>query len=307
MLVAAAVVGAVVLVLAVASRGPSYAYAFADFRTIEVLGLRIGGAGAYFAFWVAGGMSAAVAFLIIARGQRVLSLTSVVAGPVFTVGFVYGAMLQGRLEDGVTLQALLIDPAHLIGSGMRLPLGIVLGGALAFVWCRVTGAPWLLVGDRLAVAAATWEAVGRLGCLMTGCCLGTVCPAWLATVCPRYPQGTQAFLDQVQRRLVDPASPLSEPVHVLPAYFSLASLVTLVVLGYLFRRRVPPGTMLGVFAVAYPVVKLAIESLRAAPRPGPWMTLIPCLVFAVGVATLWHVRPRRRVRAPGILPARLLF
>jgi hypothetical protein len=252
---------------------------------IELLGLRLSAAEAYLGPWVMGGFLGGLAAIVL-DGRAGFTPVRVVAGIVFAFGFVYGATLEGRLEVQPLAEALIIPLAGLIGSGMREPLGLLVGGALALGWCRLAGIPWREAGDALSVFAAVWLAVGRIGCLLAGCCMGLRCSAWMAGICLRYPPGTLVYLDQVRDQVLDPTSPLSHPAHVLPVYFSLAALGILTALLELRRRGAPPGDLFIVFTLFYPAAKLALETLRASPRSGPVMTLVCLTIFATGLAML---------------------
>jgi phosphatidylglycerol:prolipoprotein diacylglycerol transferase len=47
----------------------------------------------------------------------------------------------------------------------------------AFVYLRVSALPWCQVGDIIAPGMALGLAIGRIGCLMNGCCFGGPCDA----------------------------------------------------------------------------------------------------------------------------------
>jgi len=287
----AVTVGATVLLLA--PHAGDIAGSFIDARQRSFLGVAFTGPELYRLFWVSGGLLGALAFLLVGAWQGRLTAADVAAGPVYALGFVYGAMLEGRSENTPLLEAAQFVPTQLVGPGMRLPLGVLVGGLLSLAWCRATAAPWRLAGDRLAVAAATWEGFGRIGCLMAGCCTGTVCPAWMSSVCLRYPPRTDAFFEQMSTKLIDPTSPLSHPVHVLPVYFALASLALLALLASLLRRNAPAGTLLAVYAVVYAIGKFGLESLRGNPRTGMLMPVVLLTILTLGLlAAPWGARQR---------------
>ena len=90
----------------------------------------------------------------------------------------------------------------------------------------------------------------------------------------------------LQHNLISPGAPLSLPAHPLPAYFAVASLLTLAVLLWLLRRGAPAGSMLATFCILRPLSKLSLEPLRAVPRPGALMLGIPATVLIVTCTVL---------------------
>ena len=89
--------------------------------------------------------------------------------------------------------------------------------------------------------------------------------------------------------------------------FAAASLVTPVLLLSLLRRGMPSGTLLFVFCVLWPVGQLAVEQLRADPRPPALATTIPAVVLLVTCTVCAGSLLRRLVtgsRRGGLAPPR---
>jgi prolipoprotein diacylglyceryltransferase len=245
----------------------------------------------YLGAWAGGGLAGLVSGVFILRARRVLTPATFAALLIAWVGFAVGAKWQHRLEYLPVFSALWISPRELFEPGMRLPLGLVTGAVLAGLWCVLWRAPWRETGDALAVAASVLIPIGRLGCLANGCCMGRVCGRF-ALFCMRFPPDTEAYSAQIQHNLISPGDPLSLPAHPLPLYFAGASLLTLTILLWLLRRRVPAGFMLATFCILEPIAKLSLEQLRAVPRPGPLMLGIPAaeLVLTCTVLAVMFVR-----------------
>ncbi len=246
----------------------------------------------YLGFWAAGGLAGLVSGVFILRARRVLTPAAFGALVIAWCGLAIGARWQHRLEYLPVLTALWISPHELFEPGTRLPLGLVTGAALAGLWCLLFRAPWREVGDALAVAASVLIPIGRLGCIANGCCMGGVCRRF-ALFCMRYPPETEAYGAQLQHNLISPGAPLSLPAHPLPAYFAVASLLTLAVLLWLLRRGAPAGSMLATFCILRPLSKLSLEPLRAVPRPGALMLGIPATVLIVTCTVLAVMLVRR--------------
>ena len=88
------------------------------------------------------------------------------------------------------------------------------------------------------------------------------------------------------------------PAHPLPLYFAASALALLAVLLWLYWRNAPPGALLATFCILEPTAKLALEPLRADPRPPGLMVGIPLTVLLVGVTAVAFAYLRRaRVHA----------
>ncbi len=80
-------------------------------------------------------------------------------------------------------------------EGGLVVYGSVIGGLVAFVWfVRRHGLPMLALADILAPCFLVGLAIGRIGCLLNGCCYGGPCELpWAVT----FPQESPPFMDQL--------------------------------------------------------------------------------------------------------------
>lgn len=255
-------------------------------------------------FWTAGAAVGFITGLGVLRIRRVLTSTTVLALGVAWGGLVLGANVQFRLEMFPLSEVFRGSWEAFFWGPMRLPLGLFTGGIAALAFCVAAGAPWRETGDALGVAASVMVPLGRIGCVMSGCCVGTVCPSWMEPLCWRYGPGTQAYEQQWRDRLVTLGDPMSLPAHPLPLYFALTSLLTLGLLVWLLRRRAPAGALLATFSIVQPLAALLLEPLRATPRQGSLMVAIPLMMLLLTCAWLgWQgasrVGGRRAERRSG--------
>jgi prolipoprotein diacylglyceryltransferase len=253
----------------------------------------------YLTFWVVGGVAGAIAGILVLWSRRAFTWVTFVGGVLAVVGLVVGAKLQYRIEHLAPADALRISPFELFEPGVRLPLGILLGGVLAGLWSLALRAPWRDLGDALAVATTVMIPIGRMGCWSNRCCMGTVCGHWALPVCLRFPPGTESYNQQLRDNLIALSDPLSLPAHPLPLYFAAGSLGILLVLLWMLRRPAAPGMMLAAACVLGSAGKLALETLRAEPRPPGLMFAIPATVLAVtsGLLVLAFLRRVTSARA----------
>ena len=237
-------------------------------------------ASLYLLLWTLGCAAGFVAALLVLRRHGTLGPATALAIGIAWAFLFVGSKWHSRLELLPWTEAVLVSPSELFAPGRRLPLGLLTSGAAAALCCVVLRLPWRTVGDALAVFWSALIPIGRIGCMIHGCCLGTVCPAWLRPLGWRYGPGSEAFQLQVAAGALSPTSPLSLPVHPLPLYFALASLATLALLLWLLGRGAPPGTLLLAFCILRPAAKLGLEPLRADPAQ-PWlMVAIPAATLA---------------------------
>ena len=84
-----------------------------------------------------------------------------------------------------------------IAQGGLVIYGGILGGALALVvLVRLYRVPALPLLDAVAAPAILGLAIGRIGCLLNGCCFGGVCDLPWAM---RFPAGSPPYVAQLQR------------------------------------------------------------------------------------------------------------
>ena len=138
--------------------------------------------------------------------------------------------------------------------------GVFYGGLIAAVvvciyQLRKHRLPLWASGDLFAPGIALGYMVGRLGCLMAGCCYGKPAAVpWAIT-----------FTDPVANLNV--GTPLNVPLHPTQLYESLAGLVILVLLLVLERRgRSFPGRTFWLFVLFYSVSRFVIEFYRGDDR-----------------------------------------
>src|SRR5262249_31452595 len=166
---------------------------------------------------------------------------------------------------GAKLMLLATDFRHYAQSPHALldlvrSAGVFYGGligavAVAFVYMRRYKMPLWTTTGVFAPGIALGHAVGRLGCLMAGCCFGrpTSVP-WAITF-----HNPAASLNS--------DTPLGVPLHPTQLYEAGAELVILGALLWLERRgRRFPGRTFWSYMLLYAVSRFGIEFFRGDPR-----------------------------------------
>lgn len=153
----------------------------------------------------------------------------------------------------------------------KLAVGKTILGALLGGYAGVEGGKWVVrykapTGDTFALLVPVGIAMGRVGCLTHGCCLGIACEAhWWA--------------------LRDAAGGYHLPALIFELISKLAAFGVLLWLHPAGRQR---GQLFHLYLIAYGVFRFLHEPLRATPRymeVAGW-AVTPYQVLAVMVAAL---------------------
>lgn len=151
-------------------------------------------------------------------------------------------------------------------------VGALLGGYAGVELCKKLTGYASATGDRFAIIAPMGIILGRVGCLLHGCCAGNVCePAWYSL---RDAAGVERW----------PAVPVEIVFNVL---------FLLVLLLVVRPRRLFPGQHFHLYLMAYGVFRFAHEGVRATPKVlGPLSGYqVACMALVIlGVARYWQRR-----------------
>ncbi len=159
----------------------------------------------------------------------------------------------------VELPRYLANPASLLGV-VRAG-GVFLGGFVAAVIAAVVllrryRLRFLPTFDVIAPSLALGHSIGRIGCLMAGCCWGAACDLpWAIT-----------YTSQVAASRL--GTPLGTPLHPFPIYASLFNFCLYLGLAGLFQRRPAPGRVFATYLVAYGVGRWLLEWTRGDAARG---------------------------------------
>ena len=146
--------------------------------------------------------------------------------------------------------------------------------------------------DTFAPAMGIANAIGRIGCFLTGCCHGTICYLPWAV---RYPRGSIAWHEHYEAGQIAAWSFTSLPVHPLPLYYITMELGVAAFCFWYSKRKVFDGQIALLFLVLEGSFRFALEFFRHAYHP-LHQTLI--IVSALALAVMLH--QHRRVRAHGV-------
>ncbi len=208
---------------------------------------------------------------------------------VLVIGFLGGKILHVIVE----FQAFLADPMSVLGSeGFVVYGGIITGIATIFVYCKVKKLKFLEYIDLFATVVPVNQALGRIGCLLAGCCYGKHTESSFSIV---FPEGCMA---PPGVRLI-PTQPL-----MAAGNFFIFVCLTLLYLSTcpkkgpdgeaaVAKHTYIPGLATSLYLVMYSVGRFVIEYFRDDPR-GEVSVLstsqfIAIFTFTAGLALLVYV------------------
>ncbi len=182
------------------------------------------------------------------------------------LGFALAAMAAGRealpfvwLIAGCALLGAGLWAQALEGSSKLLrPFGYyggILGGLIGVALAGALGADVLLLLGAWAVAAPWIQAIGRLRCLVQGCCHGGPAPPAI---------GIRYF--HRRSRVARIANLAGAPLHATPVYSILANGAIGVVLLRLWSVGTSPALVFGLYMMLNALARFVEESYRAEPQ-----------------------------------------
>lgn len=211
-------------------------------------------------------------------------------------------------------EILRIDKGGLIYYGGFL--GAVAG---MLIFARTRGERFWSLSDLIVTSLPIGHALGRIGCLLNGCCYGGRCEGPLAV---RYPLNSEPWFDHVKELagrfaaylhefIVAPPGPWHEwvsvypgqaaglrrrslPVHPVQIYEAAANVVLYVLLVHAYRHRRREGHVTALYFLGYGIVRFCLEPLRGDPRMvwgglsvAQWVSVS---VFLAGAWMWWRSR-----------------
>lgn len=167
--------------------------------------------------------------------------------------------------------------------------GGFIGGVLAgVILIRKYRLPIWKVADAYGAGLPLGQAVGRVGCIMAGCCWGKACELpWAVTF-------TDPFAHEVT------GVPLHLAIHPTQLYHLLGNLMIFFIVGAVYRRKIFAGQMFLLYAGLYAAFRFFIEFWRGDPRGfpfhGPLSTSQVIALCVFPVVTVLMIRGYRSAR-----------
>ncbi|MEJ2583347.1 MAG: prolipoprotein diacylglyceryl transferase [Acidobacteriota bacterium] len=191
----------------------------------------------------------------------------------------------------VELPRYIRDPSSILGT-IRAG-GVFLGGFIAaaiaaIVLLRRYELPTLPTFDVISPSLALGHSIGRIGCLLAGCCWGASCDLpWAIT-----------YTDPVAAERL--GTPLHQALHPFPLYSSLFNFGLFVFLATQYRRRPASGRVFAWYLLLYGSVRFFLELTRGDAARGYFFDgllstsqLISLALIVTGVGLhIWLTRHR---------------
>lgn len=203
-------------------------------------------------------------------------------GPWLIVGTIIGARalyVATYWQESFASQP--ITEIFMIQHGGLVYYGGLVGASLGgILYSRLKKLPLWRLADALAPSIALGYVFGRIGCLLNGCCYGSVCDLPWAI---HFPEGHETY---------------PHGVHPTQIYDSLLNLVLYLALAWLYRRKKFDGQIFALYLMCYAVTRSIVETFRgdydAAHRHSGLTPahLVSIGIFAAG-AILYAIQSRR--------------
>ena len=204
-------------------------------------------------------------------GEKVVDLS-----PWLLIGAIVGARcfyVVGHWQEHFSKQP--FGEIFMIHHGGLVFYGGLVGASLGCIlYASLKGIPLWDLADVLAPSIPLGSAIGRIGCLMNGCCFGKACDLPWAI---RFPKEHETS---------------GIPVHPTQVYDALLNFFLFIFLRWLFRRRKFKGGVFAAYLLCYPILRSLAELFR-----GDYQRKILCDV----------VTPAHIVSVPIFLAGILLF
>ena len=193
--------------------------------------------------------------LIRARSRGLPSQQVMDLGIWIIISALVGAKLLLLIVDFDQFTANPRDLLSLARSGGVFYGGLIAAVVVALIYLRRHHMPLWTTTDVFAPGIALGHIVGRLGCLLAGCCFGRPATVpWAIT-----------FTDPVARANV--GTPLGIPLHPTQLYEAGAeALILLFLLAFERRGRPFPGRTFWTYMLLYGVSRFAVELFRGDRR-----------------------------------------
>lgn len=185
--------------------------------------------------------------------------------------------------------------AQFWGGGLTFYGGLIAATVASWLLFRRDRFPFWKGADMGGMMVPIGLGLGRLGCLMAGCCFGTVCHLPWAL---RFPARSPASEWQAREQLLGSPLEPSLAVHPTQLYEAFAALtLSAALIGFVHPRKRYDGQVFVAFLGLYGVARFCIELFRSDDRGGYLLSTSQWIALGLGATALYlHTRLSTRAR-----------
>ena len=213
------------------------------------------------------GFCMAVAFivgsLLLIRDSETFGIAREKAVDIFFWVLIGGLLGARFLYVALNWTMFVNDPLRIFAfrdGGMAFQGGLVLALMFCYISCRIKKIPFLRMCDLIAPYVALGQAIGRVGCLLNGCCYGKPTTSFFYVVFPG---------EEVQRI----------PVQV---YSAIGLAVLFLVLLHIRKQRFSAGVVLASYFMLYSILRFTLDFFRG-DTPAVWMFMNMSQIICIGI------------------------
>ena len=166
-----------------------------------------------------------------------------------------------------------------ISEGFVVYGGIIGAALTAIIYCRIKKKSFLEYFDIAAPSIAIGQAIGRVGCLLAGCCYGSPTDAWYGIT---FPEGA--------------AAPVGVSLYPTQPLSTIFNLINFGVLLFAYKKFKRAGQTFALYMINYGVGRFLIEFIRDDYRGevGIFSTsqFISLFVVILGVILMFTAKPK---------------
>ena len=187
------------------------------------------------------------------------SMSILIAGIIGARTFYLVQKREQVFAEANSLPEYLFKIVNLSDGGLVLYGGVILGTIVYFAFCAIRKIRPLQLADVITPSIFLGIGIGRIGCLLNGCCFGDRCELpWAIT----FPPGSVPFQTLVHLGFLDSQAAASLPLHPTQIYSTIGCFILAYLTATVFKYRRHVGEVFAVGAIFYPINRFLIEFVR---------------------------------------------
>lgn len=154
--------------------------------------------------------------------------------------------------------------------------GVIFSVLAVYIYSKIKKIDFLKITDYLAIGVSLGTAIGRMGCLLQGCCFGKISSFGI-------------YLHGATR-------------HPTQLYLSLNSLVIFIVLMFLFKKQKFKGQITFIYLILYSIGRAIIEFFRADFRGNlfdPYLStsqFISIIILTISLSLYFYYKNKLKIK-----------